>query len=343
MQGTLTKPRPCAPLLSPQPEIHSWSDFPVQTTHKLKGRLHVDILAPHPSLNYIVEPGPKKVAAVFKDGETFPLFLVATYPLRSVLYWLRDPFHFIQNSKYLAVGEVVRNLLSSHAHLETQMRGSGFRFLGEPIALLKLDGVFPPKSVYSEQLIQQTLPRLQPAERVLVLGCGSGIDTVMLALHSQAFITASDIDPRAVLATRLNLDLVGANGIKAEMSDLFSNISGTYDHILFNAPRTISRALERAKDPAFTENDFLALKGDIGFEPMRFDLDGELLAQFLDEAPSYLNPQGEVILMADSLLKTVLPRQWKARKLSPDIPWGRDVSDTFAIFALSLKQPFNRL
>jgi ribosomal protein L11 methyltransferase len=66
--------------------------------------------------------------------------------------------------------------------------------------------------------------------RVLDYGCGSGILAIAAALHGAAAVTAVDIDPAAVQATRANAQ---ANGValQAGLPDL---AAGSYDVVLAN-------------------------------------------------------------------------------------------------------------
>jgi len=72
--------------------------------------------------------------------------------------------------------------------------------------------------------------RVRPGERLLDLGCGSGVVGV-LAERAGAQVTAVDLDPRAVAAAR-------HNGIAdARTGDLFGPVPGErFDWICFNPP-----------------------------------------------------------------------------------------------------------
>ncbi len=96
-----------------------------------------------------------------------------------------------------------------------------------------LPGVYPPAedTFFLLSVVEQKIKR---GERVLEVGSGSGYISVAMALRG-ARVTASDIDPKAVLNTRLNAKL---NHVKVRtiLSDLFEHVQGYYDSVIFNPP-----------------------------------------------------------------------------------------------------------
>lgn len=64
-------------------------------------------------------------------------------------------------------------------------------------------------------------------ERVLEIGCGSGI--ISASLSGRASVLATDINPHAVRAAR-------DRGIEVVRTDLAAGICGRFDLILFNPP-----------------------------------------------------------------------------------------------------------
>ncbi len=75
--------------------------------------------------------------------------------------------------------------------------------------------------------------------RVLDIGTGTGIQAIVAAKKGLE-VTASDIDPRALECARSNARL---NHVEIEFvqSDVFSNIKGRYNTIIFNPPYLPSR------------------------------------------------------------------------------------------------------
>lgn len=132
---------------------------------------------------------------------------------------------------------------------------------------------------------------ISPGESMLELGCGTGI----VALHAAklgAVVTAADVSPKAVDCTRRN---AARNGLKVNtvMSDLFSNIQGTFDVIAFNPPYLP----KEGRTTSWIEKSWEG--GDEG---------SEMSVRFLEEAWRHLNPGGRVYLVLSSLggLMTVL-------------------------------------
>lgn len=79
-------------------------------------------------------------------------------------------------------------------------------------------------------LAEEVAADVRPGERLLDLGCGSGV-VGALAQRAGAEIVAVDVDPRAVEAAR-------ANGLSdARCGDLFEPVAGLlFDRIVFNPP-----------------------------------------------------------------------------------------------------------
>jgi release factor glutamine methyltransferase len=72
-------------------------------------------------------------------------------------------------------------------------------------------------------------------DRVLDLGCGSGVGTVFCAPKARE-VTAVDISLAAVRNTEENCRLYGLKNVEVMRSDMFSRVNGKYDLILANAP-----------------------------------------------------------------------------------------------------------
>lgn len=138
-------------------------------------------------------------------------------------------------------------------------------------------------------------------ERVLEIGCGSGVVSIHCMING-AKVTCGDINPKAVSLTRKNID---ANGLEAEVfeTDVYSNIDGKYDTIIFNLPYL----------PVQEEGDLARSwsGGEDGLGP---------LPELLSSAPEHLNKDGRIIVVISSLmdqdaLSTIL-EDLKVRTLS---------------------------
>ncbi|MFC2174592.1 HemK2/MTQ2 family protein methyltransferase [archaeon] len=125
-------------------------------------------------------------------------------------------------------------------------------------------------------LLEQAVKRYARG-RVLDIGTGNGIQArAAIALGLEAL--ACDIDTGAVAAAK-------AAGINAIQSDLFENIDGKFDTIIFNPPYLPDE------------------------EPRVLALDGgptgrELLDRFLAEAKHYLTPGGQILFVQSSITGT---------------------------------------
>jgi release factor glutamine methyltransferase len=93
------------------------------------------------------------------------------------------------------------------------------------------DGVYRPDE--DSYLMMDAIEGLRG--RILEIGCGSGIVSLKAA-ETADFVIGVDVNPKAVEASRQNALRNGADNVEYMVSDMFSNVSGTYDHIIFNPP-----------------------------------------------------------------------------------------------------------
>lgn len=96
-------------------------------------------------------------------------------------------------------------------------------------------GVFSPYYDWSSELVIENLPGLT-GKTVLEIGCGSGVISLFCYLKGASFIASVDINPAAIENTIDNLKRNGAVNFECYESDVFSNVSGQFDLIIFNAP-----------------------------------------------------------------------------------------------------------
>jgi len=122
-----------------------------------------------------------------------------------------------------------------------------------------------------------------PGERILELGCGSGVVSIHCARNG-GVVTCGDLNPNAVGVTKENAI---ANDIELNVieTDVFSNIRGRYDTIVFNLPYL-----------PVTEEGELARAwsgGEDGLGP---------LPRILEGLKDYLNPDGRLLIVVSSLM-----------------------------------------
>jgi release factor glutamine methyltransferase len=123
------------------------------------------------------------------------------------------------------------------------------------------------------------LENMKCGKYVLDMGSGSGIIGITLASMGHN-VTAVDISQEAVALTKHN---ALKNHVKMEIkiSDLFSNVHGLYDTIIFNPPYLP------------VENESLQWSGgQDGFA---------VTGKFLDKARNYLNPGGNIYIILSDL------------------------------------------
>ena len=148
--------------------------------------------------------------------------------------------------------------------------------INSKIRIKRLEGVYEPAE--DSYLLIRAI-KVRKGNRVLDMGCGTGIVAIYLA-KAGCDVTAVDINERALENTRENAKINEAE-IKVVRSDLFSNVDGKFDVIVFNPPYLP------------TENEDIAWDG--GREGI------EIIVSFLEHAKEYLKRKGSIYLVMSSL------------------------------------------
>ena len=140
--------------------------------------------------------------------------------------------------------------------------------------------VYPPSE--DSILLTESLD-IRIGEKVLEIGTGSGIVSIQCALNG-ADVVCGDINPRAVALARRN---AAANGVDIDVreTDVYSNIEGRFDTIVFNLPYL----------PVEDEGELAKAwsGGPDGLGP---------LPRLLEGAPEHLLPNGRVVVVVSSLM-----------------------------------------
>ncbi len=125
---------------------------------------------------------------------------------------------------------------------------------------------------------------VKPGQTFLEIGSGSGLLSVHAA-KAGAIVTAVDINPDAVECTRRNAN---KNGVRVDtrVSDLFVNVTGYYDLIVFNPPYLPSET----RSTSWIEKSWSG--GEEG---------SEIAVKFLGQAWQHLAPGGKIYLVLSSI------------------------------------------
>lgn len=125
----------------------------------------------------------------------------------------------------------------------------------------------------------------RPGERVLDLGCGSGVNAIFAAAHARE-VVAVDISEVAVRNTAENARRLGLTNVRTAISDMFANVEGHFDLILANPPYI-------AADFADEEAQFAT---SVRYLPILFAEAGHHLApggRLLVQFPAWFRPKIE--------------------------------------------------
>ncbi|MGE0529084.1 MAG: methyltransferase [Bdellovibrionales bacterium] len=275
-------------------------------------------------------------------------------------------------SFYLPAPGALAEVLSAHGvqfSLSSWCRSylSPWRSSSRPktIEMWVVDGLYAfsdiKSQIYGYRLLEAALAQnLQPHHRVLVLGSGVGFEAVVLAQRFGVHVDAIDIDPRAVRFTEINAERHGVSErVRSFQSDLFERVEGTYDLILFNAPRALLEDDYREWLSTPNPNENFIIGGNVTeLKPPTYeqwiasfakddskrafaDPGGKLLFRTLDQFPKFLSAKGRFLLMTTSHLpKYINTSQLTSRRVSED-PWElgnpSTKNQTFGIFELSLR------
>lgn len=118
-------------------------------------------------------------------------------------------------------------------------------------------------------------------EKALEMGCGSGYLSLHMA-KAGASVTAVDVDPQAVRNTEENVRRNGSN-VLVSQSDLFQNVNGSFDLIVFNPPYLRGEVKGR--------EDLCWAGGRTGLE---------VTSEFLKGVREHLSLNGRVLLLISS-------------------------------------------
>ncbi|GFO98182.1 putative methylase [groundwater metagenome] len=143
-----------------------------------------------------------------------------------------------------------------------------------------IENVYEP-SEDSFLLADAALSEIKGSERLLEVGCGSGLISAVIKANTDASVIGIDINPYAVKCSR-------DNGVEVIRGDIVSCIKGRFDLIIFNPPYLPTKENER----------------EIGW--INAALDGghdgrKVIYRFLEDAGRCLVRGGKILMLVSSL------------------------------------------
>jgi 16S rRNA (guanine1207-N2)-methyltransferase len=139
---------------------------------------------------------------------------------------------------------------------------------------LKLEtepSLFSPHRADAGTLAMLSLIRFEPEDKVLDLGCGSGLVGILAAHHvPPEKVVMVDNDPVAVAVARRNAELNGVDGVTVSLSDGFTGTAETgFTKIISNPPYHVDFSVPKH----FIEKGFnrLAMGGTLWMVTKRRD------------------------------------------------------------------------
>ncbi len=130
-------------------------------------------------------------------------------------------------------------------------------------------------------LAEAALSEIMNSERVLEVGCGSGLISAVIKSNTGASVVGIDINPFAVKCSR-------ENDVQTIRCDLLGPIKGKFDIILFNPPYLPTNEDERTEG-------WLNVALDGGNDGR------EIINRFIKEANDCLKDHGKILLLVSSL------------------------------------------
>src|SRR5659263_140867 len=130
-------------------------------------------------------------------------------------------------------------------------------------------------------LAHAALSIIKNSEKILEVGCGSGIISAVIKNNTQAMITGMDINPHAAKCTK-------QNGVDAIRGNLLSCIKGKFDIIIFNPPYLPTNDEERT-------SDWINVALDGGNDGRA------IINRFLEEACHHLVENGRILMLISSI------------------------------------------
>jgi len=213
---------------------------------------------------------------------------------------------------------------------------------GQTILLNADQKVFNPNKDlerYGLNLLNTALPHIKKDSRVLVMGSGSGLEAIAIAKLTGAKVVGADIVPEAKALAEKNALLNGVEGqVEFVTSDLFQNVEGKFDFILFNAPAPVTLEILSKRMPPLQAAR--VLKSIKQTSTSYFDPDAKILTRFLGALPNHMHDNSTAFLMSDVQMPSLLPPNLQSGMASEPSPWSLNFPNhgSFAIHGITLKK-----
>lgn len=158
-----------------------------------------------------------------------------------------------------------------------------------------------PEAVYSPSddtdMLAETL-KVPRGARVLDLCAGSGVLGLLAAPRSREVVLADD-DPAAVEAARANAERNGLRNVRVVKSDLFAEVEGRFDLIIFNPPYLPQG---EGADELFLYDELQKRWRNVGFHAWDGGPDGrKVIDRFLETFGPHLAPGGRLHMIGSTL------------------------------------------
>lgn len=138
----------------------------------------------------------------------------------------------------------------------------------------------------TELLVETIIKSKIKKDKILDLGQGSGAISLALADNlKDSQVTGVDVSKEAVDLALENKKLLGLSNVNFFQSDLFSNITGSFDLIVSNPPYINKKDYEKLDRKLYYEPKLALYGGEDGLFFYR---------RIIKEGPSHLNPQGRI-------------------------------------------------
>ncbi len=160
----------------------------------------------------------------------------------------------------------------------------GFTIFMNNKFLVSKDTLIP--RVETELLIKTCQNLINKNSKVLDIGCGSGIISIMLNKLKNCYVDSCDISVEALKIAKANSQNLKSN-VNFFQSDLFDNVQNNYDLIVSNPPYIPLKIKDTLQDEIKKHEPHGALftNDDLGIH---------FYKKIIKSSPKYLNPNGYI-------------------------------------------------